>query len=69
VEVLKKAFTFEEHNQMQARMQAVIDAEEGKSTPSANIFDLKPVLEAGEKHETTAPEAASGERKPPSWRD
>ena len=38
------------------QVRAVIDVEQGKSAPPANIIDVKPVLEAGEKHETTAPE-------------
>jgi hypothetical protein len=58
-DVLKKAFSFEELNAMQARMQAVIEAEQGKSAPPANIIDLKPVPEASEEHETTMPDRGS----------
>jgi hypothetical protein len=67
--VLKKAFSFQELEAMRHRMQAVIDAEQGKSAPPANMIDLKPVLAAGEKHESTAPDAGSAEGKRPSWRD
>jgi hypothetical protein len=54
---------------MQARIQPVIDAEQGKSAPPGNIIDLKPVLEMGEEHDTAAPDAARGEGKRPSRRD
>jgi hypothetical protein len=50
-EMLKRAFTFEELSAMDARMRAVIDADQGKSAPPANIIDLKPVFDAGEKDE------------------
>ena len=51
VEVLKRAFSFEELRAMQDRMQATIDADQGKAVPLADIIDLKPVLEAGDSRQ------------------
>jgi hypothetical protein len=50
-------------------MRATVDAEQRKSAPPANITDVKPILEAGDRHETTTPDTASAEGKRPSWKD
>jgi hypothetical protein len=58
---------------MQDRIQAVIDAEQGKSASPANIIDLKPILEDDSKRQAALPQSASdqgsAEGKRPSWRD
>jgi hypothetical protein len=77
-EVLKRAFTFEELDAMDRRIKAardgkVIEApavtEKERETSSANIIESKPVLEAGENHETMAPGPGSADGRRPSWRD
>jgi phage terminase small subunit len=71
-EVLKRAFSFEELEAMRRRIQAVIDAEQTKPAPPANIIDVKPILEDDSKREAASPQSASdqvAEGKRPSWRD